>query len=313
MASPGTVSVIIPTHYRNDPLRDAIRSALGQTYDPVEVIVVDDSGEEHARSVVDEYESVTYVPLSQSRGAQGARQAGVERATGEYIQFLDDDDQLLASKLSRQVPVLAVDDDDVGVVYCGLRWEDGPVVLPRPGVRGDVLVDALRFDTSSCMMGTMLIERSALDRVDLLKHDHAADDIGFKIELARVTDFDYINDVLLIRGDSAGSLSTTQAAVAGRFEIIDMYDDLYARFPEDVRREALAEAYLVAGEFALQDAVWSTSAIRSFVTAVSYSPGFSLPYAGSLVSSLFGRLVYKLSRRLYSRLVLGSKRKGKGM
>jgi len=312
MASRSTVSVIIPTHYRNDRLRDAIRSVLGQTYDPIELIVIDDSGEAHARPVADEFETVTYIPLNESRGAQRARQAGLEHATGRYVQFLDDDDQLLASKLSRQVPLLATN-DDIGVVYCGLQWKDGPIVMPRPKVRGDVLGEALRFDTASCMMGTMLIERSVLETIDLLKHDHAADDIGFKIELARVTEFDYVNDVLFLRGDSVGSLGASWASVAGRFEIIDMYDDLYDQFPDEVRREAVAESHLVAGEFALQDTIWSASAIRSFLTAVLHSPGLPLPYAGSLISSLFGRRAYTFTRQFYSRFVLGPKRQGKGM
>lgn len=305
-------SVVIPTYYRNRALRSAIRSALDQTYNPVETIVVDDSGEEHARPVVADFETVTYVPLRESRGAQAARQVGLDRSTGQYIQFLDDDDCLLPSKLDRQVSVLA-NNDDIGVVYCGLQWADGPAVLPRPGVRGDVLTDALRFDTAPCVMGTMLIDRSVLETVDLLKHDHGADDIGLKIELARVTEFDYVDDVLFWRRDSPESLGTSQAAVDGRFRIIEMYDRLYRESPEEIRREALAESHLVAGQFTLQNTMWSGAAIRSFATALYHSPGIRLPYLGSLVSSLFGRPGYELSRRLYSRCVLGSERQGKNM
>jgi len=50
------VSVIVPTYYRNDRLRDTIGSVEAQTYDPIETIVVDDSGEAHARPVADEFD-----------------------------------------------------------------------------------------------------------------------------------------------------------------------------------------------------------------------------------------------------------------
>lgn len=310
MGSKEAVSIVIPTYYRNESLRAAIDSALTQEYDPIEAIVVDDSGERHAQSTVAEFDSVTYVPLPENQGAQRARAAGVARASGKYIQFLDDDDRLLPGKLSRQVPVLSAN-DTVGVVYCGLQWAGGPRVYPRTEVHGDVLSDALRVDTSPCMMGTMLIEQEVLSDINILKHDHAADDIGLKIQLAQSTDFGYVNDILVRRGNSPDSLGTSLAAAEARFEIIEIHDDLYGRFPDSIRREAVAEAYLVRGQALLRASLWSHRAIHSFALATYYQPDTSIEYIGSLVSSLFGRPGYSLLRRLYSRFVLGTNRRGK--
>lgn len=92
-----TVSVVITTYYRNDLLRGAVESALAQTHEPVEVILVDGSGEAHARPVAEEY-PVEYIAQNRDRGAQAARNAGAERVVGEYVQFLDDDDRLLPEK-----------------------------------------------------------------------------------------------------------------------------------------------------------------------------------------------------------------------
>jgi hypothetical protein len=188
-----------------------------------------------------------------------------------------------------------------------------------PGNRGRayaVLLDecyALLSQRATIETEATVTDRTALDRVDPLKHDHAADDIGLKIELARVTGFDYVDDVLVRRGNSEDSVGTSMAAVEGRFEIIEMYDDLYADFPDVVRQEALAETYLVQGQLILRDALWSFAAVRSFALAAYHAPGFSLPYVGSLVSSLFGRPGYDFLRTLYSRFVLGSERQGKRM
>lgn len=304
------VSVVIPTHYRNEDLLEAIRSALDQTYDSIEVVVVDDSGEEHARPVVEQFEEVTYLPLAENEGPQRARSEGLEASEGSYVQFLDDDDALLPEKIDRQMKLFE-NDPSVGVVYCGLRWEDGPDVLPKESVRGDVLEEALRFDTAPCMMGTMLIRRSVLEEVPLTRHSHGADDIGFKIDLARATRFDYLDEVLVRRGDTVDSLSTTWAAIEGRFEVIDTYADLYRQYPSSVRNEALAETYLVKGQRHLHDRRWSFAAVAAFTLATYYVPGIDGVYLSSLVLSLFGRPGYDLSRSLYSRHVLGPARRGK--
>lgn len=310
MATNDLVSVVIPTYFRNRSLREAIESALGQTYDPVEVIVVDDSGEAHAEGVVRDFPSVRYRPLDENCGAQWARIEGLDAAEGRYVQFLDDDDRLVPEKFERQVPILA-ENPSVGVVYCGLKWEDGPAVHPKRGVRGDVLRDTLEFDTAPCMIGTMLIERELFDRVSMEDHTHGADDIGLKIDLARVTEFDYVDDVLVERGDNVGSLGKSWAAVDGRFEILDRYEHLYREFPPEVSRRALAETYLVKGERQLKDSVWSLGAILSFTKANYYIPGVDHVYVGALVLSVFGRLGYGISGSGYSRFVRGQRRRGK--
>lgn len=309
MSANGLVSVIIPTYFRNEDLRSAIRSALDQTYDPVEVLVVDDSGERHAEDVVDDFPEVEYHSMGENGGAQRARIAGFEATTGEYVQFLDDDDTLAPEKIARQIPIL--EDDETGVVYCGLQWEHGPAVRPKSDVRGDVLRRALEFDTAPCMIGTMLIERRYLQQVSLEKHTHGADDIGLKIELARVTCFDYVDDVLVTRGDSVDSLGKSWAAVEGRFSILDTYTDLYASLSPDVRRRALAETYLVEGQRYLEDRRWSPSAIVSFARASYHIPGFDPVYVGAFVLSLFGRPGHTFSEALYSEHVRGERRRGK--
>jgi len=310
MAEGSTVSVIIPTHYRNDRLRGAVESVHSQEYDPIEIIVVDDSGEGHAAAVAEDYEGLIYESLDENRGPQKARQVGVQLSDGQFVQFLDDDDRLLSGKFSSQIPVLD-SDPNAGVVYSGLVWEDGPTVRPDPAVEGDVLELALQFSTAPCMMGTMLVERDVVEAITPFRHTHGADDIGMKIELARTTEFRYVDDILLQRGNPKGSVSTSQAAVDGRRRIIEIYDELYAEFPDSVRRAALAETHSMQGRRYLDEQVWSLNAIIEFLKAAYYVPGFSPPYLGSLGASAFGRPGYRFSRRLYSTVVMGNDRQGK--
>jgi glycosyltransferase involved in cell wall biosynthesis len=151
------VSVVIPTYYRNDLLRQTLRSVLDQRYESIEVIVVDDSGEGHARPVADEFEGIEYIAKDENEGPQAARTTGIRASRGEFIQLLDDDDRLREEKIRKQVDLLN-SDEEVGVVYCGFTWNDGTTVLPKKHVKGDVLRETLTFDTAPCITSTMLIK-----------------------------------------------------------------------------------------------------------------------------------------------------------
>ena len=110
------VSVIIPVYNRTGLLREAVQSALAQTYRPIEVIIVDDGSTdaEEMRQVAALAAETSEVARSihvSNRGPGLARQAGLEVASGNYIQFLDSDDLLLPRKLELQVAGLEANPD----------------------------------------------------------------------------------------------------------------------------------------------------------------------------------------------------------
>lgn len=109
------ISVIIPTYGRADLLGKAIESVLNQTYKELEIIIVDDNPpdsehREKTNSIVESYlqlgTRVLYLPLEKNMGGALARNEGVNKSSGEYITFLDDDDYYFPSKIERQVSVL---------------------------------------------------------------------------------------------------------------------------------------------------------------------------------------------------------------
>ena len=280
-----SVSVVVPTYYRNDRLRAAIESALAQTHEPTEIIVVDGSGEAHAEPVVEEYD-VDYVAQAEDRGAHAARSVGAERSTGAYVQFLDDDDRLRPEKFARQLPLFR---DGVGVVYCGIEDAEFGVAPPDPEVRGDVLERALEMNTLPCIPSTMLVERSTLEEILPLVHRHGADDVGMKIELARRTNFDYVDEPLVERGRAENPLSRSWEHVEGRKRLLAMYDDFYDEVPDTVYREAAKQTYYREGCKHLEEAVWSPAAVASFARAARLAPEDRLEYALECLGSLFGR------------------------
>lgn len=108
MSASPLVSVIIPCRNGAAWLGDAIESCLGQTWQRLEIIVVDDASTDGSRDVARRYRDRGVVTLdSPRRGASAARNVGLQRAGGDFIQFLDADDVLDRDKIRVQIERLA--------------------------------------------------------------------------------------------------------------------------------------------------------------------------------------------------------------
>jgi len=110
------VSAVIPTHNRADLLARAIRSVQRQTYPQLEIIVVDDASQDNTREIVGSINDrrIRYIFHDSNRGGSAARNTGIKAATGEYIAFLDDDDEWVENKIERQLQCV----QDFGGVVC---------------------------------------------------------------------------------------------------------------------------------------------------------------------------------------------------
>lgn len=113
------VSVVIPTYERPEYLEGAIRTALKQSHESIEVIVVDDgSTNQYAREIVDSFpEIVTCIQHEKNKGLSAARNTGIKKSNGNFIAFLDDDDRWHRKKLEYQVSALD-QDHKVGLATC---------------------------------------------------------------------------------------------------------------------------------------------------------------------------------------------------
>jgi glycosyltransferase involved in cell wall biosynthesis len=123
---PGLVSVIIPTFNRARLLKEALDSVSGQTYRPIEALVVDDGSTDGTKDVFEEWalkirEDKEFHPLyfHQSKsGAPAARNRGLIESHGEFIQFMDSDDLLHPDKVNMQVCALRK------YLDCDFVWSD---------------------------------------------------------------------------------------------------------------------------------------------------------------------------------------------
>ncbi|QPJ62903.1 MAG: glycosyltransferase [Candidatus Nitronauta litoralis] len=97
------VSVVIPTYNRVEFLEKAVESVLLQTWSNWELIVVDDGSTDDTADTMQGIPQVNFLRFEENKGVSYARNRGIEIAGGEFICFLDSDDQWLPEKLTRQV------------------------------------------------------------------------------------------------------------------------------------------------------------------------------------------------------------------
>lgn len=288
------ISVITPTYYRNDLLRETIESVSRQAYEPVEHIVVDDSGEGHAEPVLADYDEVEAIVRDENGGWAGAYTTGIEASTGQYIQLLDDDDYLLEGKLEKTAAILR-ENPDVGVSYCGaIRGEEG-CIEPKPEVSGDILEHALRFQTFPLWTGSMLMERDVLTDCMPLAGMDASDDLDIelgdtdlKIELARRTKFDYVEECLVFYRREGNELWTGLRKFRKVKQNVEHQQELYDQYP-DIKRALMSAWYERQGKNWLRERPWSANAVLCFLKSTYYADENRLPKAIEAVASLFGR------------------------
>jgi len=115
----GVVSVVIPNYNYAQYLREAIDSALAQTYAKIEVIVVDDGSTDGSKGILESYGDKIAAIFQQNQGVSAARNNGISLAEGEFFAFLDADDVWLPEKIEKQIAEFQ-NNEDLGLVHVGV-------------------------------------------------------------------------------------------------------------------------------------------------------------------------------------------------
>ena len=141
------VSAIITTFNRANFLRKSIGSVLTQEYRDFELLILDNSSTDNTEKIVKSFQDnrlryIKHEPLDISQ----ARNLGIKEAEGEFIGFLDDDDEWLPNKLGAQLEVFAKGNETLALVYGGFVLVDSTGKKLRehkPVLRGNILEDLL--------------------------------------------------------------------------------------------------------------------------------------------------------------------------
>lgn len=240
------VTVVIPTLNRAHVLPRAIRSALAQTVTDLEVLVVDDGSTDGTQSVVEALSEprVRLLRHERRRGAPAARNTGIEHARGEYLAFLDSDDEWLSMKLERQLTALSPSGDGAfDVATCGLTPRGVPERSPEARPPRELSYRGLLAFRDGPWGGqTILVRRTeATEAVRFDESLHSGQDWDYVVRLARRVRVVTVPEPLVLVHRAPGEfIGTPTAKLRGRLQLL-------AKYGEELRRRPDALAAHLAG------------------------------------------------------------------
>ncbi|RKI88658.1 glycosyltransferase [Parablautia intestinalis] len=192
------ISVVIPSYNREKTIKKCLESVINQTYPPYEIIVVDDGSSDNTIQKIKELNYSKVRILQQNhKGAQSARNYGIKEAKGDYIAFLDSDDEWLLNKLEKQVPYLEAGKNIV--VYCDcyeVNRRKGQVRAKiTKGSNGNVYKEML-MNTGPMFQGILCSRKSLLDIGLLDENVPSHQEWDTAIRLSRNNKFVHISEPL---------------------------------------------------------------------------------------------------------------------
>ncbi|MBI4095127.1 MAG: glycosyltransferase [Candidatus Liptonbacteria bacterium] len=295
------ISAVITTWNRSLMLKSAIASVLAQTVKDFELLVLDNGSTDDTEEVVRSFGDKRIRYVNHGRiGISEARNRGVREAKGEFVGFLDDDDEWLPEKLEKQLALFGKSSERVGMIYGGFRRvRDGKTYETfRPKLRGSVLEAYLcERDPLTGSASNPLIRKSVFGAVG--GYDEAlktSEDWEFYLRLMRKFEVDFVPDAILkIRTHSGARLGDRllDAANAER-KVCREFADILKTRPRcrSSYLQAIGGKFCRAGE--LKEG-------RAYLKkALSVSPSNYTAYA-QYILSFFGTSLYRGGHALYKR------------
>ena len=295
------VSVIIPSYNRPERTQRAIDSVAAQSYSPIELIVVDDGSTDPIEDHVQLPETLCDSKLIRheaNMGANVARNTGIDRSGGEYIAFLDSDDEWKPEKIKRQVSQMVSRKYDM--VYTGVEHVDRDGRrngVNRATAAGDLSKRLLRKNIigtfSSIIVNKRIIQRAGRPDPDLPCYQ----DWDWYLRLSRETEIGAIEKPLTIRYNAGDQISRDfKLKHETAYPILRERLEDYAETKRE-RAVAVSGLQFQVGYAALANNEYR-QARRFFTKSILSNPVFYKPYLYLLLSGRQFEFIRKLKRRV---------------
>ena len=306
------VSVVIPSYNHALYIRETIESVLGQTFEDLELIIIDDGSQDASVEVIENtisewaHKNVVFVHR-ENRGLCRTLNEGLRIARGEYFAYLGSDDLWAPEKLSKQIGALDAGGAEHGACFCDCSIIDSEGKLKgRIGsqypFRGGMIYDDLiwmRFQPSS---PTNLFRKEAVVKVGGFDETHSIEDRDLWIRVAREYRIAYVDEPLA--SWRVHNRNTSKNLEAMYEYAIDVLDRAIVENPELRRHEktlrAKIDAQQAANYFENND---MESARKYSIRALVRNPTYYQGWRALLLSTLGPRIVSRM--RAFRRSSLG--------
>jgi len=299
------VSIVIPTYKRPLALKNAIDSVLMQSYENIEVVVVDDNNSSdplhhETQRVVTSYSAIRkiiYLKQEVQQGANAARNAGILASNGEYIAFLDDDDVWFKEKLEVQVMALEKD-KNIGFIYCNM------IIVYNGNEEG-----VSNFNINSCSFNSLIERGEGICTSALMVRKSILLDLGgFDVSLKSLHDYElllrlsknYKHSIVMkplftYIVNSDGISMNYNLKFLGKKQILDKYKGDYLKLG---KKYFYSKQNSLLGQYAILSGRKSDS-IKSWFISLKYNPVQFKAYISIILVIVGGAWLYQKTSNIY--------------
>src|SRR3954470_1099780 len=213
------VSAIIPTYNRDKVISNAVDSILKQTYENIEIIVVDDGSRDGTRERLAKYGDKISVIAQKNAGPAAARNRGIKASRGQFIAFLDSDDEWLPNKVEQQVSLLRRAGNAVPCCLCNIRmrWdvserESFDIAWLKPSASEGIWVNVDEVLATRFVLFNqgIMIRREAIEKIGGFDESlRLLEDHELALRLSLEGPWAFIREPLVVWHETAGSLYHT--------------------------------------------------------------------------------------------------------
>ena len=275
------VSVIIPTYGIPLFLDKAIQSVLNQTISDFQLIVVDDNNPDtEARNITERVlkpyladDRVVYLKHTKNRNGAVARNTGISVAEGEYIAFLDSDDEYLPNRLEKCLKKIEHSDWTIAGVYTGCEFRKAGKTVPTyvDVKAGNFLVETLACTFAFCTGSNIFIKKSIVEEIngfdgDFLRHQ----DYEFLVRIFQKYSLEALPEVLVIKNNELFNLPNLQKMIDIKKQYLKKYSSIIENLPISDRNYIYKSQFLQLAE-AAQKIGDMRNASKFYELAKSYS------------------------------------------
>lgn len=264
------VSVIIPTYGTPDLLESAIKSVLEQTFQDFELIIVDDNNpntverkmtEDLVRDYVACDQRINYICHERNKNGAAARNTGINAASGQYISFLDSDDEYLPSRLEKCVNALENNNDpNCKGVYTGCEFRrKGKKYFEFIDVKdGRFLKDTLSGNFNFCTGSNIFVHRNVLMELNgfdetFLRHQ----DYEFLVRFFEKYSLIAIKEVLVIKNNDNKNLPSPDHMSKIKKQYLEKYEYIITSMKSEEQKNIYKTQNVLLGEAYLNEKLFS--------------------------------------------------------
>ncbi len=293
------ISVIIPSYNRAYLISRAVGSVLNQTFRDFELIVVDDCSTDNTVEVVKSFNDkrIRYIRHEKNKGGSSARNTGIKLAKGEYIAFLDSDDEWLPEKIEQQIKILEDTSTNVGVVHTEffIKEPDGKTHIAHKNVpvkERNIHRQLLEVEGSFVATPTIFIRKICFDKVGMFDENLTRlQDWELMIRISEYFEFIFIDTPLVKVHITDNSISMNQEAYCQSKELI--LEKHYQKFRDAGKGVLAGQLYGLGNLLCSSGEIQAGRRYLNRAVMIYPLPKYLLVY----FISLFGPDFYKIKKK----------------